>query len=273
MLKFCGIFVSDPRHLKCATAVSCPTCQPMDARFRGRLGLGYYSGNEVLLMRRPVGHDLGLLQMIGPAVGNHVLFGLDDSPSTQFRLEHTPPFRYRSYLGLVSVGPVRQPDFAEKVRFHIPDSLKRDVKTDNPAELLFHLVLSNVHDMGRMGDPAAPPAVLAEAAASALNLLPKLLEGPAPAVALCIANGRNMVAAAVGTDLWMSVLDGIPDCPLCSEPERTPGKDPVHVAHPSVKLVAFAHTEGDAVPCGFTRVPAGQIVTASATGEVTSKAL
>lgn len=272
MLRFCGVFASDHRHLKCAVAATCQGGKVGD-RPKGRVGVGYYSGDEVLLMRRPVGAESGIVQMIGPAIGNHVLFGIDDSQTAQFRLESTSPFRFRNYLGLVSVGQIKQKDFAERLLFHVPEYLARDARSDLPSELLFLLYLSYVHDLGRIEAPRIAPGMLMDALRSTLMLVPKLLDGSPPPLALCVGNGRHMVAAAIGTDLWMRSFDGIDPCPLCSEPERTVDRDSRFVRHRDVRVVAFAHHDGIAPAQGFAKLPPGQVVAATSTGEIISRSV
>ena len=273
-MKFCGIYASDHRHMKCAVAAACPVCLTPEERTRGRVGLGYYSGDEVLLMRRPVGPDMGVQQLLGPAMGNHVLVGFEEGLASQFRLENTPPLRFRNYLGLLSIGPVRCKDFASRLLFHVPDYLARDIRTDTPADLLFHLFLSYVHDLGRIDAKTMPAPLLMDAVRSTILLLPKLLDAPAPPpVALCVTNGQHMVAVAYGTDLWMRVMDGITNCPDCSEPDRRIDHDARMVSHPEVKVVAFAHVEDTEPPPGFAPVPARQVVGATEAGEVLSRSM
>jgi hypothetical protein len=273
MLRFCGIFASDHRRLRCAVAQACPICGVGGASFHGRVGLGYFGGSEVLLMRRPAWPEKGLLGMLGRAPGNHVLIGLDDATGPQFPLDNTPPFRFHGYLGLAAVGPIERGDFAERVLFHVPAHLARNLPPGANAELLFRLFLSYVHDMGRLDDPGLAPSVLSEAARSTLLLLPKLLDGPAPAAALCVTNGAHMVATASGTDLWMRVSDGIRACPACSEPARSAKHDPELVDHPAVKVVSIAHLDGPDGLDGFARLPDRQVVTATASGEVLSRSI
>jgi glutamine amidotransferase len=274
MMKFCGVFASDHRQLRCAVSLMCPVCAPEDDRSRGRMGLGYYSGDEVLLMRRPVSADFDLVQFIGPAMGNHLLYGVDDSAAAQFRLENTPPWRFRNHLGMFSVGPIKARDFAERLRFHLPEYLTRDIHGDSAGELLFHLYLSYVHDLGRIDARGLPASLLVDAVRSTLSLFPKLLDpAPVPPIALCVTNGQHLVAAALSTDLWMRSVDGIVTCPLCSDGERPAGIEARPPDHPMVKVVSFAHLETKDAPPGYTRVPAGQVVAATSTGEILSRSI
>lgn len=277
MVRFCGIFASDSRHLKCAVALAEPFLRSARGSSRTRLGVGFYSGDEVLLTRRPAGPDLGLQALIGPAVGNHVLIGLDDSPSGHFRLEGTPPFRFRNYLGVWAVGHIQRKDFGDRVLFNLPEYLSRDIKSRLPGELVFRLFLSYLHDMGRLDARTVRPEVLIEALRSTFYLFPKVVEvGPGeaiPPLAACVTNGEHLVAATRGFPAWMRHGIGIEPCPLCSDPTRTRDHDPRRVGHPDVRVSLFLLT-GAAEPLpGTAALLEGQVVAVTGTGEVLSSLL
>ncbi len=277
MVRFCGIFASDSRHLKCAVALAEPHLRASIGSGRHRLGVGYYSGDEVLLTRRPIGQDLGLLALIGPAVGNHVLVGVDDSPSVQFRLEGTPPHRFRNYLGVWAVGNVHRKDFADRVLFNLPEYLARDIKSQVPGELMFHLFLSYLHDMGRLDTRSVRPDTLVDALRSTFQLFPKVAEvGPreaAPLLAACVTNGEHLVAAARGVSAWMRHGVGIESCSLCSDPVRTRDHDPRRVDHPDVRVSVFLLTGSSEAPAGYAALPEGQVVAVTGGGEVLSRSI
>ncbi len=277
MVRFCGIFASDSRHLKCAVALAEPHLRASAGSGRNRLGVGYYCGDEVLLTRRPTGQDLGLLALIGPAVGNHVLVGLDDSPPAQFRLEGTPPHRFRNYLGVWAVGNVHRKDFADRVLFNLPEYLARDIKAPVPGELMFHLFLSYLHDMGRLDARSVRPDTLVDALRSTFQLFPKVAEvGPGeaiPPLAACVTNGEHLVAATRGVSVWMRHGTGIESCPLCSDPARTRDHDPRRVDHPDVRVSAFLLTGSSEPPAGYAALPEGQVVAVTGGGDVLSRSI
>lgn len=277
MVRFCGIFASDSRHLKCAVALAEPHLRALAGPGRNRLGVGYYSGDEVLLTRRPTGQDLGLLAQIGAWVGNHVLVGLDDSPSVQFRLEGTPPHRFRNYLGVWAVGNVHRKDFADRVLFNLPEYLARDIKSRAPGELMFHLFLSYLHDMGRLDARSVRPDTLVDALRSTFQLFPKVAEvGPGealPPLAACVTNGEHLVAATCGVSAWMRHGTGIESCSLCSDPVRTRDHDPRRVDHPDVRVSAFLLTGSSEPPAGYAALPEGQVVAVTGGGEVLSRSI
>lgn len=276
-MRFCGLFASDHQHLRCAASTIWPALRPREAGWKGRLGLGSFSGDEVLLLRRPVGADLSLVPFIPSGAANQVLVAIEDGPSAQFRPEAVPPLRFRNLLGAWHVGPIQDPDFGRKLLAHVPDYLARDLRHDAAPDLLHLLFLACLHDMGRLEPRSLAPAALVDALRSTLGLLPKLLERapgtPLPPVAACVTNGQHFVAAAQGTDLWSYEANGIASCDLCSEPDRTPTHDPRMADHPEVRVVALAHIEADEAPTGWRRVPADRVMAVTESGQLLSTAL
>lgn len=275
MTKFCALYVSDLTRSKCAVAKISPFCAETDERFRGRLGIGYYLGQEVLLIRKPIGPEINLVSMVGNA--NLFLFTIEDSSISLFRPEGTPPYRFRNWIGIWKIANIRSQGFAERLLFHVPDYIARDVKTDAPSELMFYLFLSYLHDMAKVTVRDVPIYSTIDAFRSSLLLFPKLLElGPSddiPPIAGCVSNGQHIVAGAINSDLWMLSSESLEQCPLCSEMERTETHDPKIVTHDSVKVIAIAHTDSDIPPLGFSEVPKGQIIGITDGGEVVSRSI
>lgn len=260
MVKFCGLFVSDHRHVRCALASVGKTWDKCEGQ-RSWVGMGYYSGGEVLLMKRHGWPEGGAFEMLGPAPGNHVIIGISDD-LMRSDLEHIPPFRFRHYLGVVSIE--HTDDLLKKVTDHMPPHLVRNLPPYASAEAIFRLFLSYLYDMGRLNDFSVSPSVLTEAARSTMCLLTTLINRPQ--AALCITNGMHLVAACTGTDLFVYRKQEIFACPLCSEPERTQRHDPAYVDHRSVKVIAFVHPDmGDG---DFVKVIRDRVVTATSSGEL-----
>ena len=96
--------------------------------------------------------------MIGWAGGEDVLRG--DA--------NTQPFRYRRWL-FAQEGPGPSDElYAElmpQLLQHIPDYLRRNIRGRSPAEHVFHLFLSMLHDAGTLDDPNLAPPHIRRAAA------------------------------------------------------------------------------------------------------------
>lgn len=126
--------------------------------------------------------------------------------------------------------------------------------------------------MGRIGAGRIASDTLMEAMRSTFLLFPKLLGPgvPVPWMAACVSDGRQMVAARQGTDLWVRESHGIRDCSCCSE---TLGTEVRSASHPDVRVVAFAHGgAGDGRP-GFVRVPDRQVLASAESGELKGRGL
>lgn len=268
MQRFLGIFASDHRHLACAVARAWPGFLPADPAFRGRLGMGTYGGDEVLLMRRPVGSDVRGDAWIGPAQGNHALFALDDAMKGAFTPETTPPWRYRSVLAVLALGGAPDAGLREKILALVPDFLAREARDDPPEALAFRLLLSVLHDMGRLDARTIPSEVLAEALRTTLRLWPRAAgaEGPSPGLAACVTDGRSLVAGATGVALHAWPSDGIPDCARCSEPARSKDHDPIRVRHDGVRTVVIVGGDIEPLAPGFRPLADGAVAVVDETG-------
>ena len=273
MVRFCVVHASDQRLLKCAVASVWPESFLMDVS-KARIGVGYYNGDEVLLIRRPTIAQVTLDSLLEPVTGNHVLVALETSTSTRFSPWGIPPFRYRNYIGVWSIERTKADDFVEQVLLHVPEYLAKEVKVGDPGELFFYLVLSYLHDMGKLSHREVPKEALTDAVLSALRLLPKLARrGPKekpPLTAGVISNGEHVVAGVVGGDLFLLQQHGIERCPLCSEPERSPTHDPKYVAHTFLKVTSIAFLGGGRKPECYGKIGGGQVLTLGQGGDLSS---
>ena len=268
MERFLGVFSSDHRHLACAVAQAWSGFPPSDPTFSGRMGLGTYGSDEVLLMRRPVGPDVRGDTWIPSAPGNHALFALDDTRQVRFTPETTAPWRYRNLLGVVALSAVPDPGFGDRVRALIPDFMAREALNEPPEALAFRLVLSVLHDMGRLDARTIPSDALSEAMRTAIRLWARTAgdAGVPVGMAACVSDGRSLVAGATGLPLYAWPSNDIADCARCSEPARSKDHDPSRVRHEGLRTVAL--TGGDIQPWnpGFQSVSDGAVAVVDETG-------
>ncbi len=246
MQRFLGVFASDHRHLACAVARSWPGFLPGAPGFRGRMGLGTYGGDEILLMRRPVGPDVRGDTWIPPAPGNLALFALDDSPQARFRPDTTAPWRYRNLLGVFALETPPDAGFADRLLSMVPDFLAKESREDPVEALGFRLFLSVLNDMGRLDARTVPSELLGEALRTVIRLWPRLGAaegGVLPGLAACVTDGRSLVAGGAGLSVLVDESDGIPECTRCSEPSRSKEHDPIRVSHDEVRVVAITGGE------------------------------
>jgi predicted glutamine amidotransferase len=230
-------------------------------------GVGFYQGGEILLKRRPIDDrtEIRLADMTkdirADALVAHVRLATVGAPRT----ENTHPFRYRQWLfahtGTLSGFSTLRGRLAES----LPQFLLRDVRGETDSELLFHLFLSFLHDVGQLDRPAVDREVAASALRSTIALVDRLCaeEGGAPsAMNMLLLNGEYMLAAHGGQRMGYHVFHGQRDL------ERLFGDGGLgrmripDYAESRLTLVA-ADFEDDQIPPGWTTVPERAIVTFS----------
>ncbi|MBL0213524.1 MAG: hypothetical protein IPQ07_06565 [Myxococcales bacterium] len=176
----------------------------------GRWGLGYIQGGDVLLVRTPKGSaspidlasaldELKTDCAIAQAVREDGFAGTDN----------TPPFRFRRWM-FAQTGTSALDGSALRLLEHIPEYLRRNLKGRTPAELIFHVFLSMLHDEGNIDDPNLPPAAQRRALSATFKLVnTELARAGKEGVKLgnvALTNGRSMVLAHLDEPLRMRRL-------------------------------------------------------------------
>jgi len=272
MVTFVGVFCSDATLLLCALSRLSDSLERHLASTEGSFGLGYFSGDDVLLVRRPSYQSGSLESLLSRAVCNHFIIAVEKNPPAAFKIESTPPFRYRNFLGVFSAFPQLPEAFANKVMPELPAFLQKDIKSRNGTELLFYLFLSCLYDMGRLQSHRLRIHFIMEALRTTFRLTQMFLEGEQPfEVCACVTNGEHMVAGTQGFPLQMLTLNGVDSCPRCSNQRKTQWMDERRVSHPHCSVVSFANTEETLH--GYTRVRDREIVGVDPQGGIVSMEL
>ena len=179
-------------------------------------GMAFYQGGEVLLRRRPVDDRSELdVAKIGADVRADAIVGHVRRPTTGgLQTENTHPFRYRQWV-FAQTGTV--PNFG-RVRGRmldlVPDFLRGGIRGDTDAELIFHLMLSFMHDQGALNDDAVEPRAIIEAMRSTYSLLESLVaEEGSGVVGLnwIMSGGEYVVGARRGASMATRVYRGKSD--------------------------------------------------------------
>jgi hypothetical protein len=168
-----------------------------------RWGLGYIQGGDVLLVRTPRASTTPV-DLAGPlaeiATDCAIAQAVRDDHGQFGGTDNTPPFRFRRWLygqsGMPGATVVET--LTPRLLEHIPEYLRRNIKGRTPAELVFHVFLSMLHDEGNIDDPNLPTAATRRALAATLRLVGAELEKAGAALALgnvAVTNGRSMVLA------------------------------------------------------------------------------
>lgn len=236
-----------------------------------RWGLGYIQGGDVLLVRTPRGSDEAV-DLAAPladiATDCAIALAVRDDAGQFGGPDNTPPYRFRRWLfgqsGPAGFAiPVDNDAFAPRLVEHIPEYLRRNIKGRTPAELVFHVFLSMLHDEGSIDDPNVPTAATRRALAATLKLV--ATEFAAAGLSrdtvrlgnIALSNGRSMVIAHLDEPLRLRRLAIMNER---GEPER--GADSFR----GVLLVSGG--DGDA-KLGFEDVPARHAVLVSRDLQVT----
>ncbi len=173
-----------------------------------RWGLGYIQSGEVLLSRTPrrSPNQVDLYAALGPLHADYVV-GHATADDGLHGTANTQPFRFRRWVFAATdrdlVGEFDT--IRDAILEHIPDFLRRNIRGTGPAEHLFHVFLSFLHDAGSLDDPNLPPTHSRLALRDALALLDGLtykhkLEGKLGDMVL--SNGRSTLGVSLGAGLY-----------------------------------------------------------------------
>ena len=219
-----------------------------------RWGLGYIQGGEVLLSRTPrlSSKEIDFYDAIEPLISDYIIAhsstedGLTGTVNTQ-------PFRFRRWLFAATDSELIDgfDRVLPRIHEHIPDFLRRNIKGKAPAESIFHLFLSFLHDAGNIDDPNLPLDATRLAVRATLALLNGAMskakvDGQLGNIAL--SNGRSMLAIRLdgGEGLYLRRLKV---APTPKEPETFRG----------VLFLSASRNPGQ----GFEEVPARSVVAIS----------
>lgn len=228
-------------------------------------GVGFYQAGEILLKRRPIDDrtEIDLAPVTGDVRADillaHVRSGTIGAPRT----ENTHPFRFRQWLfaqtGTVDSFAVLRGRILES----LPAFLARDVKGDTDSELIFHLFLSFLHDMGHLDRPAVEPASARAALTSCAALVDRLCAeqnaGPS-ALNLVITCNDYVLALHGGARMAYRIYAGRSEMDrLLSDGGLQRSRTPED-AKGRLTLLA-SDFDDDHAPPGWTIVPERAIVT------------
>jgi predicted glutamine amidotransferase len=234
-------------------------------------GVGFYQAGEILLKRRPIDDrpEINLAPITKDMRADILVAHVRSATVGAPRTENTHPFRYRQWL-FAQTGTVDS--FAMlrgRILESLPVFLARDVKGDTDSELIFHLFLSFLHDMGHLDRPAVDPASARSALSACVALVDRLCaeQGAAPsALNLVITCGDYVLALHGGAKMAYRVYTGRHDMErLLSDGGLNKSRAPEE-AKSRLTLLA-ADFDDDQTPPGWTSVPERAIVTLTRTDD------
>lgn len=215
-----------------------------------RWGLGYVQSGEVLLSRHPlpVGeHDF--YEALGDLQSDYVIgFAADEDGYTGNA--NTQPYRFRHWFYAQSGETERAEELYEALGQHLPAFLGRNVKGKAPAELVFHLFLSMLHDAGQIDDPNLDPQITRQVLRDTLAFVSSTIEkvgGTGGPGNLVVSNSRSMLAIRLAKPLFLRRLKQQED------PKR-----------PDTEFKAVLVVDGDELPGeGFEELPPRSVLAIS----------
>jgi len=189
-------------------------------------GMGFYQGDEILHKKRPLleGEALNWETITEGVRSDCAVLHLRQATVGDFRTENTHPFRMRSWT-FAHTGTIEAFDvLRESLLARLPDFMRRNVRGGTDSEVLFHVILSFVHDAGALDEADPPGATVTAALRSAVALIDELTDGasaPRSALNLVLTNGRQMYALGRGKPMAYvdrrGLLEVRPDGPLTAE--------------------------------------------------------
>jgi predicted glutamine amidotransferase len=129
-----------------------------------RWGLGYVHSGEVLLTLHPrqATTEVDFYALLA-GLNSDYMIGWAGAEDELRGDANTQPFRYRRWFFAQenAGGPPTAAEHLHEIQGqllqHIPDYLRRNIRGRSPAELVFHLFLSMLHDAGTLDDPNLAP--------------------------------------------------------------------------------------------------------------------
>lgn len=140
-------------------------------------GIGFYQGGDVLLRRRPNDDrsSIDVANLAKDLRSDLVLGHVRSATVGGIRTENTHPFRYREWLFAHTGSVDSYGEIKERLLESIPEFLRRDIRGDTDSEVLFHVVLSFLHDAGRLQSGGADARTLIGALRSTASLVDHLI--------------------------------------------------------------------------------------------------
>lgn len=182
-----------------------------------RWGTGFFVGHEPLVQRYTEESSRGATTLM-ELKSQHLLAQVAQTPKGRMTMgaQTSSPYRFRRFL-LAAQGdlPVLQKE-RQALLAELPDFLRNNVRSHDPAEALLHLLLLRLYeaDPGYVNQPDLPPEVALAALGQVLSeAAGKPVEDAPPQVQhVLLASGQWLLCARRGPQpLWFRELRGLGD--------------------------------------------------------------
>ena len=178
-----------------------------------RWGLGYVHSGEVLLTLHPrqASSDVDFYALLA-GLNSDYMIGWAGAEDDLRGDANTQPFRYRRWFFAQETATAPGGGNAElqaQLQQHIPEYLRRNIRGRSPAEMVFHLFLSMLHDAGTLDDPNLAPTHIRRALRDTVALVDSMADKAGTRWEhgnIVLSNSRSMMAVRLGEPLQVRRL-------------------------------------------------------------------
>lgn len=179
-----------------------------------RWGLGYVHSGEVLLTLHPrqASSDVDFYALLA-GLNSDYMIGWAGAEDELRGDANTQPFRYRRWFFAqetgAGAGRSGNAEMQAQLQQHVPDYLRRNIRGRSPAELVFHLFLSMLHDAGTLDDPNLAPTHIRRGLRDTIALVDAVAAKTGAGWEhgnIVLSNSRSMMAVRLGEPLQVRRL-------------------------------------------------------------------
>lgn len=222
-----GLLSTHPAWLPCLLDSQQEVLRVPDPPQPGGWGIGFYQQGEVLRRLTPLERATGPLEFrrLAHDVRSQVLVGhvRRAGPAAPASAANTHPFRFREWLFAHVGGLPRFGELAPRLLQNVPEFLARNIAGETDSELLFHVILAHLQELGGLRHPDVGVDVVCEAVRRGIREADDAVAATGderPAFALVLTNGNSMAAASRGVALSLAQFDRLVDCRDCAQERR-----------------------------------------------------
>ncbi len=234
-------------------------------------GAGFYQAGEALHRKlpQPIEGQVAWSGVLDGVRSHVVIAHVREATVGDRRADNTQPFRMRQWL-FAHVGEVAgYAALRERMLESLPDFLRRNIRGQTDSELLFHVVLSFLHDSGHLDAVDVSEAAVVGALRGAVTLADRHTRevGASPgSLTLALTNGRQLYVLRRGSPLALAQRDR-----LVLRGSEGAGGTPA--SEQAVRYVIVASYGGAQVPTGYREVAEGEVVCVDRDLQVSSQSL
>jgi glutamine amidotransferase len=233
-------------------------------------GAGFYQAGEALHRKlpQPIEGEIAWATVLEGLRSHLALAHVREATVGDRRADNTQPFRMRQWL-FAHVGEIAgYAALREALVASLPDFLRRNIRGQTDSELLFHVVLSFLHDSGDLDGVDVSDSAVVSALRSSVALVDRHSRevGATPgSLTLALTNGRQLYALRRGSPLCIGERDRL--ARRGSEPERRA------TSEQPTRYVIVASYRGGKVPMMYREVPEATVVCVDRDMRVTQHSL